>query len=122
MGFSLVLRRVLIKGDSSKNSSKEVETNLTTNKNAETLKERREISDLEGVVSGGVAIHRFVADLASEGLVEIEGTFTVEYDDDVVVDFPSPRIEWREEIRRFAGVCGLFSGNGDNCNSMPSQS
>jgi len=91
----------------------------------EALEEGREISDLEGVVSDGVvveAIHRFVADLASEGLVEIEGGATIKHDDDVVVDFPSPRIEWREGIQRFAGACGLNSGASKPCNQAPFRS
>lgn len=62
----------------------------------------------------------FLADLAAEGLVEVNEPLPkipapVPKGDDPAV----PRIEWREEVRRFAGACALLPGGSLLCNATP---
>jgi hypothetical protein len=62
----------------------------------------------------------FLADLAAEGLVESDSPLPVIQG----LEPPGsasehPRIEWREEVRRFAAGCGLLSGQGGQCLFIP---
>lgn len=65
----------------------------------------------------------FLADLVSEGLVESDSPIPVF---SAVTpegnDRESPRIEWREEVRRFAGDCGLIFGQSLLCSQNPTNS
>ncbi len=91
----------------------------------EALSEPQEIDTLEAIVAEDApeglnvinAVHRFVADLAAEELVEIGGELLENEDGGDVVDFP--RIEWREELQQFAGQCHQVPGQSHQCNQHP---
>lgn len=89
------------------------------------LQEAQDIENLNAIAAGDDdkavevidAVHRFVADLAEEGLVDVEGELPKAEDQGNVVDFP--RIEWREELQQFAGMCQLVPGQHPACNQNP---
>jgi hypothetical protein len=59
----------------------------------------------------------FLADLAAEGLVESDGPLPAALAPPPNGDDPAaPRIEWREEVRRFAGQCNFLPGESPFCN------
>ncbi|NOZ79557.1 MAG: PqqD family protein [Acidobacteria bacterium] len=62
----------------------------------------------------------FLKDLAGEGLIEFEGRLPT--DPNTTESAAAPRIEWREEIRQFAGTCALQPGVSDLCNTNPQNS
>jgi len=65
----------------------------------------------------------FLADLSSEGLVESDAPLSVSQDPPFAQnDREPPRIEWREEVSRFAGTCAFFPGDSLLCNSDPDTS
>jgi len=65
----------------------------------------------------------FLVDLAAEGLVESDGPLPATPAAPLAENDPeSPRIEWREEVRRFAGDCGLLDGGSDLCALIPTNS
>ena len=93
----------------------------------ESLEEPQSLATLGEIASSDLpeepnvidAVGRFVADLAEEGLVDIEGEgFDATYGDNVV-DFVKPRIEWREDLQQFAGQCHLVPGQSHQCNQHP---
>ena len=62
----------------------------------------------------------FLADLAGEGLIEFDGAAPSASD---ATEGPAaPRIEWREEIRKFAGDCQLYPGVSVICAQFPQHS
>jgi hypothetical protein len=62
----------------------------------------------------------FLADLVSEGLVESDDPLPEPSKPSPAEDErDAPRIEWREEVRRFAGGCAHFSGQSTGCNINP---
>ncbi|MCD4749529.1 MAG: PqqD family protein [Thermoanaerobaculales bacterium] len=96
---------------------------------APTTLERLEAIVVEGGLEGANvidAVERFIVDLAEEGLVMSDEPLEGRGDDAEVVDFMAPgvsgrvpRIEWREEIRQFAGQCHFLSGQSHQCNQHP---
>jgi len=65
----------------------------------------------------------FLADLAAEGLVECDGSLPetpppLQTENGLV----PPRIEWREEVRRFAGPCSSLPGQSPLCDAAPDTS
>jgi hypothetical protein len=65
----------------------------------------------------------FLVDLASEGLVECDDPLAETETPSTAGELPAPpRIEWREEVRRFAGLCGLIEGGGGLCGTQPENS
>jgi len=65
----------------------------------------------------------FLADLAEEGLVESDGPFPSSPAPSVPQnESEMPRIEWREEVRRFVGSCALLPGQSLDCNGDPTSS
>ncbi len=69
------------------------------------------------------AVNAFLADLVDEGMVESDGPLPASPAPSPAADVPAaPRIEWREEVRRFAGECGLLPGAGGLCNTQPTNS
>ena len=62
----------------------------------------------------------FIADLSAEGLLESDAPLPASQ-----APPPSennrepPRIEWREEVSRFAGACSFFPAGNPLCNSDP---
>ena len=69
------------------------------------------------------AVTAFFADLAGEGLVESDGPLPETPAPPPTESDPAPpRIEWREEVRRFAGACGLLTGGGGLCLTQPTNS
>jgi hypothetical protein len=65
----------------------------------------------------------FLADLAAEGLVESDGPLpTSPAPPPAEDDRESPRIEWREEVRRFAGDCALMIAQSAACIQDPTSS
>ena len=77
---------------------------------------------LENLLSDPAA-SAFLADLAGEGLVESDSPFGLSRSSESTeIDPRQPRIEWREEVRRFAGQCMYLSGQSPLCNSSPSGS
>ena len=65
----------------------------------------------------------FLADLSAEGLVESDPPLPATPTAPLAENDPeSPRIEWREEVRRFAGDCGLLDGAGELCAVFPTNS
>jgi len=91
----------------------------------EALSEPQDIETLEKIAFEGApkgadvidAVHRFVADLADEGLVDVAGQLPGAERDENIVDFP--RIEWREELQQFAGMCQHVPGQHPSCNQNP---
>jgi hypothetical protein len=69
------------------------------------------------------AVTTFLTELVDEGLVASDGplpeTLAIPHAGD---DSAFPRIEWREEVRRFAGQCALLPGGGDLCFAQPENS
>ncbi|MFV2072116.1 MAG: PqqD family protein [Thermoanaerobaculales bacterium] len=62
----------------------------------------------------------FLADLAAEGLVESDGPLPACSALSPAADIPAPpRIEWREEVRRFAGQCSFHPAESPICNQNP---
>ena len=68
------------------------------------------------------AVERFVNDLAEEGLVTTDVPLKQNGTEAEIVDFPAPKIEWREEIRQFAGQCHFQAGQSHQCNQHPGAS
>ncbi len=69
------------------------------------------------------AVNAFLADLVDEGMVESDGPLPASPAPPPSEDDPAaPRIEWREEVRRFAGGCGLLPGAGGLCHTPPTNS
>jgi hypothetical protein len=65
----------------------------------------------------------FLVDLAAEGLVESDSPLPEPPVPPPAENDPvPPRIEWREEVRRFAGDCGLVTGSGELCAVIPTNS
>lgn len=65
----------------------------------------------------------FLADLAAEGLVESEGPLPVSPAiPPAENDREPPRIEWREEVRRFAGDCSFIPAGSEPCFQNPTNS
>ena len=58
-----------------------------------------------------------IADLADEDLVDVAGQLPKAERDENIVDFP--RIEWREELQQFAGMCQHVPGQHPACNQNP---
>lgn len=91
----------------------------------EALQEAQDIENLNAIAAEdedkGVevidAVSRFVSDLAEEDLVDFDGDLPKVEDQDNVVDFP--RIEWREDLQQFAGMCQLVPGQHPSCNQNP---
>lgn len=94
----------------------------------EALAEPTDLEALEGLVADATpeagtvvdAVHRFLTDMAGEGLVELEGDLNPAEDNPTVVEFP--RIEWREDLQQFAGQCHLVPGQSHQCNQQPGNS
>lgn len=94
----------------------------------EALSGPQDIETLRAIVAEGDpkgtnvidAVDRFVADMAREGLVDIDGELPEIKNGDKVVEFP--RIEWREELQQFAGMCHLVPGQSHQCNQHPGTS
>jgi len=91
----------------------------------EALSEPQDIETLEKIAFEGApkgadiidAVHLFVADLANEDLVDVAGQLPKAERDENIVDFP--RIEWREELQQFAGMCQHVPGQHPACNQNP---
>jgi hypothetical protein len=65
----------------------------------------------------------FLADLIDMELVECEGSLPEIPPSPPAGDgTAAPRIEWREEVRRFAGQCGLIFGQSEICTQNPTNS
>jgi len=72
---------------------------------------------------GDPAVTAFLADLADEGLVESDGPLPASPEPPPAGNNPaSPRIEWREEVRRFAGPCAFVPGESAICTASPDRS
>ncbi len=72
---------------------------------------------------GGQGVAAFLADLATEGLIESDGPLPASPAPASTVEVPTPpRIEWREEVRRFAGQCKFQPAQSDICNQDPMSS
>jgi hypothetical protein len=62
----------------------------------------------------------FLADLSAEGLVESDAPLPAsQATPPSENDREPPRIEWREEVRRFAGACSFLPGGSPLCNAAP---
>ena len=69
---------------------------------------------------GDPAVTAFLADLAAEGLVESDGPLPASTAPPSAADVPTPpRIEWREEVHRFAGKCAFNPAGSVTCNQQP---
>jgi len=68
------------------------------------------------------AVERFINDLAQEGLVTSDEPLAGRGPEAEVVDITLPKIEWREEIRQFAGQCNFQAGQSLQCNQQPGAS
>ena len=69
---------------------------------------------------GDPAVTAFLADLAAEGLVESDSPLPASSAPPLApAALPPPRIEWREEVRRFAGQCAFLPAGGPICNQNP---
>jgi len=65
----------------------------------------------------------FLADLSDEGLVECDGPLSSSPVPPVPeIESETPRIEWREEVRRFAGQCRFNFGQSELCTQYPMNS
>jgi hypothetical protein len=65
----------------------------------------------------------FLADLAAEGLVECDGPLPeAPPASPVGIGHIPPRIEWREDVRRFAGPCAFLPGQSLLCDTSPDRS
>jgi hypothetical protein len=85
----------------------------------ETLAEPVDGEQLEQILSDSAATV-FLADLAAEGLIESDFPLPASSAPLSAANHrESPRIEWREEVRRFAGGCAHFSGQSTGCNINP---
>ena len=72
---------------------------------------------------GDPAVTAFLADLADEGLVESDGPLPASPEPPPAADDREPpRIEWREEVRRFAAGCAFFPAGSEICFQDPSTS
>ena len=72
---------------------------------------------------GDPAVTAFLADLAGEGLVESDGPLPAPPEPPPAADDREPpRIEWREEVRRFAGECAFLPAGGGACDLIPETS
>lgn len=87
----------------------------------ETLRDPLEGERLDSLLSDPAAA-AFLADLAGEGLIDSDGPLARSRAPEFIEDDERPRIEWREEVRRFAGACGLLPGGGDLCSLQPTNS
>ncbi len=93
----------------------------------EALEEPQEITDLAAIAVADApeglnvseAVRRYIADLAHEGLVQIAGERLEPIDEDNVIEFPLPKIEWREGLQRFAGACAFHPGQALLCDQQP---
>lgn len=87
----------------------------------EALAEPGGVEELAGAADPDPAVTAFFADLAGEGLVEIEGPLPAapELPPRPAEVPPPPRIEWREEVRRFAGGCAVHPGESNLCDQNP---
>lgn len=96
----------------------------------EALSEPQEIETLRAIAAEDAAresnvidaVDRFVADMAGEGLIEVAGELPEIEESENVVEFTPPRIEWREELQQFAGLCHLVPGQSHQCNQHPGNS
>jgi hypothetical protein len=62
----------------------------------------------------------FLADLAAEGLVKSDESLPEPLTPKRAEgDRETPRIEWREEVRRLAGACGHYPAGGEVCLDDP---
>lgn len=69
---------------------------------------------------GDRATTAFLADLAGEGLLESDGPLPAPSVPPLAPDaLPPPRIEWREEVRRFAGQCAFHPAESAICDQHP---
>lgn len=70
------------------------------------------------------AIRVFLAELEAEDLVAADGPLVVDQGPDAEVPAGplTPRIAWREEVRRFAGACAKFPGVSQICDQFPQNS
>jgi hypothetical protein len=83
------------------------------------LAEPIEGDQLAQLLSDPAAI-AFLADLAAEGLVENDDPFPELPTLPPTGESPAPpRIEWREEVHRFAGGCAHFPAQGVGCTNNP---
>ena len=65
----------------------------------------------------------FLVDLSAEGLVESDAPLAASQAPPFAQnDREPPRIEWREEVSRFAGACALFGGASVICTQQPENS
>ena len=65
----------------------------------------------------------FLADLSAEGLVESDAPLPAsQAPPPSENDREPPRIEWREEVRRFAGSCALMFAQSELCTQNPTNS
>ena len=86
----------------------------------EALAEPVGLEELTGAADPDPAVTAFLADLAAEGLVEIDGPLLGGSAEPPATDVPPPpRIEWREEVQRFAGHCAFFPGGSVLCDQHP---
>jgi len=73
-----------------------------------------------------VVVHltrHFLADLSAEGLVESDAPLPAsQAPPPSENDREPPRIEWREEVRRFAGGCAFIPAGSEQCFQDPSTS
>ena len=68
-------------------------------------------------------VSAFLADLSAEGLVESDCPLPASQTPAPLEnDREPPRIEWREEVRRFAGGCAFIPAGSEQCFQDPSTS
>ncbi len=85
----------------------------------QTVDELEKVVASENLENGCSEVRRFLADLSAEDLIEVEGLSEPDRENADIVDFPGPRIEWREELQRFAGMCQLVPGQHPACSANP---
>lgn len=69
---------------------------------------------------GGQGVAAFLADLAAEGLVESDSPLPASPAPASTAEVSAPpRIEWREEVHRFAGKCAFNPAGSVTCNQQP---
>jgi hypothetical protein len=88
----------------------------------ETLAEPLEGDQLDQFLSDP-AVSAFLGELAAEGLVESDCPLPqITAHEPAENDPEHPRIEWREEVRRFAGQCIFLPAQSPLCDGSPSGS
>lgn len=66
------------------------------------------------------AVTAFLTELAAEGLIESDGPLPTSPAPPSAAEVPAPpRIEWREEVRRFAGKCAFNPAGSVVCDQQP---